>query len=40
MLDRFDDDNIVNREMNFLSNKETLEVDGMEIEIRFSEEEE
>jgi len=26
--------------MNFLSNKETLEVDGMEIEIRFSEEEE
>ena len=40
MLDRFDDDNIVNREMNFLSNEETLEVDGMEIEIRFSEEEE
>ena len=40
MLDKFDIDNAVDREVESLSNKETLEVDGMEIEIRFSDEEE
>tara|TARA_B100000927_G_C16344359_1_gene420636 strand:+ start:138 stop:635 length:498 start_codon:yes stop_codon:yes gene_type:complete len=40
MLDDFDNDNIVEKAMSDLSNEKIITVDGMEIEIKFTDEEE